>query len=588
MFLVDTIILLVGVLVILGIVSSKFSSRLGIPVLLLFLALGMLAGSEGIGGLHFEDFSLAHGIGTWALAIILYDGGLRTPLEAIRAAWKPAALLSTVGVFLTAMMTGLAAVWILDLPLLTGLLLGSIVSSTDAAAVFAVLRSGGVYLPRRLADILEMESASNDPMAIFLTVGLIEIVLGRMELGAGVLTLFASQWIVGAVVGLALGYATVLLVNRLNLDAAGLYPVLVTACGFSIYGLAAVLGGSGFLAIYLAGIVVGQGRLVFQRGILLFHDAAAWLAQIVMFVVLGLLCTPTALLKMAGPALSIAAVLFFVSRPLAVLVTIWPFRLAWNEVWYLCWVGLKGAVPITLATFPLMLGVPHAALIFNVVFFVVLVSALVQGGSLAWLAKKLGLWVPPKPEPPVTLELSSLRHVEGDIVDYLVDEKSRAAGKWVRDLALPEGAVLAILARQQQILPPQGNTKIEPGDHVIVILRPNLRPLVDTVFASEEIAPEVLPAMFEFPLRGSIRVGDLEEFYGIQLAAPAELTLAQLMESRLGKERIKLGAAVKFTEIALHVRSLSPEGVIEYVGMVILEESQLQPPEQTTPKQTPE
>ena len=521
MFLVDQVLLIAGFLILLSIASSKLSSRFGLPVLVLFLGLGMLAGSEGLGGIPFEDYTLAHAIGSTALALILLDGGLSTPMDSIRMAWRPSLVLATVGVFLTALVTGLAAAWILRIPLLQGLLLGSIVGSTDAAVVFAILRSGGVRLPSRVGATLEIESGSNDPMAIFLTVGLIEVLTGRVPLGVGLLSLFATQMIVGTIVGLAVGYATVWVVNRINLDAPGLYPVLVGAGGLLAYGLAVALGGSGFLAIYLAGIVLGNLRIVYRLGVLRFHDAGAWLAQIVMFVVLGLLSFPSQLWSVAGGGLLISAVLILIARPVTVALTLLPFRFGFSprELVFISWVGLKGAVPITLATFPLMMGVEGAPLIFNVVFFVVLVSALVQGWTIPWLARSLGLQQPVEPPPPVTLEISALRHVDGEIMDYTVAEGSRAAGRLVRDLALPTGAVIALIAREQAIIPPQGGTRILPGDHVILVLATGTRPLVDRVFGRDEAGEAALPRLVEFPLRASTRVGELEDVYGIQIDA---------------------------------------------------------------------
>jgi len=443
MFVVDTLILITGVLLLLGIASSKLSARMGVPVLVLFLLLGMLAGSEGLGGIEFEDYRLAHGIGTVALALILFDGGLSTSLAAMRVVWQPAIILATWGVLLTAIITGLAASWILPLTPLEGMLLGSIVGSTDAAAVFGVLRSGGIGLPKRIASVLEVESASNDPMAIFLTIGCIQVLLGNVGLGPGLLGLLVSQMLIGGLCGAAGGFVGGCVVNRIELGASGLYPVLISAFCLLTYGLAAQFGGSGFLAVYLAGVVIGNRPLVFQRGIRLFHDAMAWLSQIVMFVVLGLLCFPSRLLTVAGPAILISVVLIFVARPVAVLLSVIPFRFTWRELTFLSWVGLKGAVPITLATFPLMLATPehpmHAGMLFDTVFFIVVVSAVVQGMSLTPMARWLGLEQPRVPEPPVALEISSLRHVDGEVVDYAIEADSRVAGRLVRDLALPEG-----------------------------------------------------------------------------------------------------------------------------------------------------
>jgi cell volume regulation protein A len=568
MFVIDGIILLTGVMLLLGIVSSKLSARLGLPVLVLFLALGMLGGSEGIGGIEFENYTVAHAIGTFALAIILFDGGLGTPMDAVRQVWKPALVLAVPGVFLTALITGLAAAWILNISLLEGLLLGSIVGSTDAAAVFATLRAGGVSLDKRLQAMLELESGSNDPMAIFLTVGCIEVITGQTPMGLGLLRLFVSQMGIGAIVGVAFGFITVRIVNRIALSSAGLYPVLVMGCGLLTFGLAAALGGSGFLALYLAGIVIGNSRPIFQRGIRLFHDAAAWLWQIVMFVVLGLLSFPSRLLEVAPQGLLIGAVLIFVARPLAVLPLLLPFRFSTREVLFISWVGLKGAVPITLATFPLLYGTPSAELTFDIVFFVVVLSALVQGWSLPLLARWMHLDVPAEATPPVTLEISSLHHVDGDIVDYSVAADSKAAGRTVRELALPTGVVIALASRGREIVPPQGSTRLNAGDHVIVIMKTEVRPLVDRIFASQAASRGDLPAAVEFPLRGTTTVAQLQEMYGVQLGGDASETLAEAISQRLG-DKVAEGAIVPCGEIALRVRRLSPTGAVEQVGMIL-------------------
>ncbi len=570
MLFTDALILIAGVLLLLGIASSKFSARVGVPVLVMFLVLGMLAGSEGIGGIEFENYSLAHGIGTVALAFILFDGGLRTPYRALQVAWRPAAVLATLGVVVTAMITGLAATWILGLAPLEGLLLGGIVGSTDAAAVFAVLRTGGVRVRRRLADTLEVESGSNDPMAIFLTLGLIQVLTGEISLGFGMLGLFLNQMFVGAMVGWAVGRVGVWVINTIHLNSAGLYPLLATAFAFLSFGFAAEFRGSGFLAVYLTGIVIGNHRPVFHRGLLLFHDAAAWLGQILMFTVLGLLSFPSRLFDIAAPGLAIAAVLMFVARPVAVWLSLLGFHFLWRERVFLSWGGLKGAVPITLATFPFLEDLAFAPLMFDVVFFVVLISALVQGWTLPLAARRLGLELPRKAESPVTLELSSLQHVEGDIVDYFVDRDTHAADQLVRDLALPEEVIVALIVRNRQILVPKGASRILSGDHVVVVLRPNVRPLVDRVFARRE-APQVsLPVDLEFPLKGSITVGDLERSYGVQLATEPGTTLDAALRQRLGAGGLREGASVRCGQIELRVRQLTGDGTIDTVGMVIL------------------
>jgi cell volume regulation protein A len=572
MLFVDSLILGIGLLLLLGIVSSKLSTRLGVPVLVLFLVLGMLAGSDGIGGIAFENYRLAHGIGSLALAIILFDGGLSTPISSVCSVWKPATLLATWGVLVTAILTGVAASWFLGIPTLQGILLGSIVGSTDAAAVFSVLRSGGVSLRTRLQSILEVESGANDPMAIFLTVGCIELLMGRATFGLDLLGMFVSQMLFGALVGIGTGLIAVRVVNWINLETAGLYPVLVTAFGLLAFGLATAIGGSGFLAIYLAGIVIGNKRLAFQRGIRLFHDAGAWLSQIVMFAMLGLLSFPNRLLDVSIQGLLIGAALMFVARPLAVIPLLLSFRYSWRESIFVSWVGLKGAVPITLATFPLLSGTPNAALTFDVVFFVVVLSALAQGWSLPFVARYLGLEKPLKSAPPLTLEISSLRNVDGDIVDYTVEHDSRVAGRRVQELALPDGVVIALVARQDQIIPPHGSTRLEPGDHVIIVMRPAMRLLVDQVFGSRMAIPVKLLSDLEFPLRAATTVAELEDMYGIELDVPRELTLVEAVRLQCPDNLTPRDYAV-FGPIGLRVRKDCSNDSFEQVGMTFLAEA---------------
>ncbi|WDI39977.1 potassium/proton antiporter [Bremerella sp. P1] len=492
MFWIDEAMLVAGTLLLLGVITSKISARYGVPMLVLFLGLGMLAGSEGVGGIEFEDYELAHAVGSLALAIILFDGGLGTTFASITTAWKPSLVLATLGVLITSLVTGLAACWILGLPLLNGMLLGSIVGSTDAAAVFSVLRTGGFALPAKLGSTLEIESGSNDPMAIFLTVGIIELLTKEVAWGGSLILLFVKQMVLGGMIGVALGYVAVWVTNRLNLDTAGLYPLLATGMALITFGLASQFGGSGFLAVYLAGIVIGNNRVVFKKGTLLFHNALAWLAQIAMFIVLGLLCFPSSLLAVGWKALGIALVLILIARPIAVAVCMLPFRFRWNEMALASWGGLKGAVPITLATFPLLFDLEEAQLIFNVVFFVVVVSALVQGWSLPWVAKKLDLDEPMPGSPPVQLEIYSLRHVDGEIFDYKIEPGSPADGKKVSELGLPEGATIALIARNDAFIPPQGKTAISPGDHVIVVVKSGAGEGLDAIFCGAASSDDCL------------------------------------------------------------------------------------------------
>jgi potassium/hydrogen antiporter len=554
--------LLVGVLLLVGIGSSKFSARLGVPVLVLFLGVGMLAGSEGLGRIPFEDYALASNAGSAALALILFDGGLRTSLSAVRSVWRPALALSTVGVLITSLLTGLTAAWVLQLPLLQGLLLGSIVGSTDAAAVFSVLRTSGLKLPERLTDTLEVESGSNDPMAIFLTVGLISLITGSSDSFQGLVGLFFSQFGVGSLVGIALGRLAAWAVNRIHLHYPGLYPLLALAFGLVAFGLAAVLGGSGFLAVYVAGIVLGNSSIVFRRGIFSFHDALAWLGQIVLFVMLGLLSFPSRLLAVAGEGLLIALVLILLARPVAVVVSLLPFRFRRRELTFLSWVGLKGAVPITLATFPLLAGVPQSQLIFNAVFFVVLISAITQGWSLPLVARWLRIGRPADPAPALSVEIHALRHVDGEIVDYTVKPGAQVAGQHLRDLALPDGVLVTLILRGKQVVMPRGSTPLEPGDHVFVALRTRLQPLIDRLFDPQPEPPS-LPADLSLSFNAATTVEQLHRFFGFPLPAPGPASspgqsLASLLQdvapkamTRLGVFRLEAGADGDYVSVRM-------------------------------------
>jgi potassium/hydrogen antiporter len=568
MFVVDHVLLISGLLLLAGIFASKFAARIGMPVLVLFILVGMLAGEEGIGGIAFDNFALAHGIGTVALCVILFDGGLRTSLGSLRSAWKPAGLLATVGVLITSLVTGVAAAWILDLTLLEGLLLGSIVGSTDAAAVFSVLRSKGLHLEKRLAATLEVESGSNDPMAIFLTVGLLEVLMQRMPLGSQMLGLFGMQMGVGLVAGAAVGWLAVRLINRIRLDTAGLYPVLTGVCGLLAFGIAALFGGSGFLAVYVAGIWIGNSRIIFQRGTLLFHDGMAWIFQMAMFVVLGLLCYPSELLKVAGPSLLIAAVLILVARPLAVMPLLLPFRFNMRESLFVSWVGLKGAVPIILATYPLLFGLGNGAFLFNVVFFVVLVSAVTQGWSLPVVARLLRLEQAPEPKPPVTLELTSLREVEADIVGYTVIPGCRALGRSINQLALPDGMVVAMLTRANKLIPPRGSTQFRVEDHVFILMRPEVRPLADALFRAPHGEGKSLPRLVEFPFTGITTVDQLGLSYDIRIDLPGHTTLDAAFREKLGTPPER-GASLELGAVSLHVREIGGDGHITTVGLVL-------------------
>ncbi|GAA0667260.1 potassium/proton antiporter [Rheinheimera tangshanensis] len=555
MFVIDQIILLAAILIIFGILSSKLSARLGLPVLVLFLMVGMLAGEDGPGGIVFDNAQIAHALGSLALAVILFDGGLQTPMASIKQVWKPASVLATLGVLVTSAITGVAAAYILDVSLFYGLLIGAIVGSTDAAAVFSLLRNAGIHINPRLKSTLEIESATNDPMAIFLTVGLLEVMVKGLEPGTGLLMLFIQQMGIGSAVGLAGGWLSVRVINRIHLTTSGLYPVMVAALGLLAFGIAANLGGSGFLAIFIAGVVIGNSRFVFQRSTFLFHDGLAWLGQIIMFVFLGLLINPSSLLDVWLEGLCIAAVLILIARPLSVLPVLKIFGFNAREMTLVSWVGLRGSVPIILAIYPLIYGLPGAELIFSVVFFVVLISATIQGSTLPWVARTLGLTEPPPVTPAATLEITALGDVDADIVEYQLGDNSRAAKRRLSQMALPDGTVVAMITRGNEVIPPRGSTLLHAGDHLFIVMKPEAREFVDLVCAGvSEASHQELPAT-ELRLKGYTKVEDLQHSYGIELSAEGGVSLDELLRQTLADQAV-LGASKDFSEVTLSVREM--------------------------------
>jgi cell volume regulation protein A len=449
------------------------------------------------------------------------------------------------------------------------MLLGAIVGSTDAAAVFSLLRNAGIHLTGKLKATLEIESASNDPMAIFLTIGLLEILVNDMTPGTGLLVMFLSQMGLGIAVGLAVGWISVRLINRIQLVAAGLYPVLVAACGLLSFGITANIGGSGFLAVFITGVVIGNSRFVFQRSTFLFHDGLAWLSQITMFVVLGLLITPTSLLDVWLEGLIIAFVLIFIARPLAVMPILALFGFNLREMTLVSWVGLRGSVPIILAIFPLIFGLPGAALIFNVVFFVVLISATLQGSSLAWMARKLKLTLPPPVTPAATLEITALGDVDADIVEYTLGSSSRAVGSRISQLALPESTVMAMISRSNNIITPRGSTLLQAEDQLFIVLKPATRAFVDSVFSGKKVEAEnILPAQ-ELRVKGTTQVIDITHSYGIDITEDPQETLEQVIKTKhIGQPTDN--TVLELGNVKLYVREMVNQRIIT-VGILVNE-----------------
>lgn len=478
-----------GVLMVASVLLKRSLDRLGIPVVLLFLVLGMLAGSEGLGRIPFDDHALAFRLGTVALVLILFDGGFSTSLRAARRVAAPASVLATLGVALTAGLTALGA-RLLGLGWAEALLLGAVVSSTDAATVFAVLRGSRLALKPRLGATLELESGLNDPMAVILTVSITTM----LSAGAGRVTVWTLLWsvplqlAVGVGVGLAVGFGLRGLLARLRLSTAGLYPVVTLAGAFIAFGGATILQGSGFLAVYLAAMIAGNAPLPYKAGVARVHDALAWLSQIGMFLMLGLLVFPSRLPAAAAAGLAVAVLLAFAARPAAVWLSLLPFRFPPREVAYLGWVGLRGAVPIVLATFPVMSGVPGAERVFDIVFFIVVVNALLPGATVRWLTRRWRLDTAERPAPDAVLEINSAQPLGGELVSFFIEESVAVCGAALSEIEFPEGARAVLLYRDGVLQACAGDTRLRARDHVYVFCRREHRPIIELFFGHPQNA----------------------------------------------------------------------------------------------------
>lgn len=464
-----TLLIAAAVMLLVSVLASKVSDRFGIPALLLFLGLGMLTGSEGIGGIYFDDPALAQFIGVIALVLILFSGGLDTEWKSVRQVLVDGILLSTLGVLITALVVGFFISRLLDFSVLESLLLGAIISSTDAAAVFAVLRSKGINLKGKLVPLLELESGSNDPMAIFLTIGMLLLITHPQSSPLNLIGLFLTQMILGAALGYGMGRLLIPLVNRLRLGYDGLYPVLTLAWVFLTFGVTDRLGGSGFLAVYLCGIVLGKHDFIHKRQLLRFHDGLAWLMQITMFVTLGLLVFPSRLLPVAGSGLLIAALLILLARPISVFVSLAFRPISWREKAFLSWVGLRGAVPIILATFPLLSGISNADTIFNVVFFVVLTSVLFQGTTIPLVARWLKVDALPITKRSYPIQITPMAGLKSELKELYIPAHSSAVGKAIVEMGLPDDFLVVLVARGNEFLVPSGSTILQAEDILLTL-----------------------------------------------------------------------------------------------------------------------
>ena len=563
------VILIGSALLLVSILASIVSARLGAPILLVFLVLGMLAGEDGPGGIAFDDVPLSHLVGNLALSVILFDGGVRTRIETFRIALWPAVSLATVGVIVTALIVAGVTVFLLDLTPIQGLLMGAIVGSTDAAAVFSLLHAKGLGIKQRVAATLEVESGSNDPMAIFLTITLIALLTQGRGLDWTLGLDLIQQFAIGGIACYFGGRLLVWVLNRLDL-ATGLYPLLALVGAIQVFSATTAVGGSGFLAIYIVGIVLGNSPLQASQNIFRVSDGLAWLSQIGMFLILGLLVTPSELIPLAFEASIIALVLIFVARPVAVWISLVPFHFPWREQTFIAWVGLRGAVPIVLSLFVLLAGHENARLFFNIAFFVVILSLALQGWTIALAARTLRLEIPPTAEPMQRINLDVPGDFAHEFIGYRILPGSFAEGRNVKELPLPPQTYISAILRDGSLVTLNENVVLQAKDYLYVTAAPDQVAQINRLFDPHQVPAHLAEHQFfgDFILDGEASVRDIEDVYGINFArAAANDTLDMYLGRRFHKRPV-VGDTIQVGRVYFVVREM--EGAkIKNVGMRI-------------------
>lgn len=573
---VSIAILLGSVLVMAGILSSLLALRFGAPLLLVFLFVGMAAGESGPGGLRFDDVRTTYLVGSVALALILFDGGLKTRFQSIRAVLAPSAALATIGVLVSALITAPIAKYALDIGWTEALLVGAVVASTDAAAVFLLVHTQGLRLRPRVGATLEVESGTNDPFAIFLTLMLVEFLSVGQSTSAHVAFQFVRETVLGAAFGIGGGWLVVLALNRVALPQ-GLHAPFVTTAALVIFGLAQISHASGFLAVYLAGMMIGNRPTRAHNSVLAFLDAATWLAQIVMFVMLGLLVAPERTLGTVLPAIGVALVLMLVARPVAVFLCLAPFPFNWREKTFIAWVGLRGAVAIFLASIPMLVGLPNAQVYFDVAFVVVIISLLLQGWTLASAARWLHVALPRADRGPRRVELDLPGQLEQQLVGYPV----RANSLFLKRGLIPSWSKPTLVIRDEKILSPVEAEPVVKGDYLYLLAPPEKAESLDRFFIDMPVVPAPDPHLLgDFMMPGDVTLRDVADTYGVNIApSDAHLTLADYFDIHLDHAP-RVGATLPLDSIVLVARNIGGNRV-NVVGLRLPEDEEPAPPPPT-------